>query len=73
MVIDCNAGAVTVSATTLELTAACAALILLEPTPFPVARPVVLMMAAAAFEEAQVTELVRFCVLPSLNVPVAAN
>ena len=31
------------------------------------------MVATLVLEEDQVTELVRFCVLPSLNVPVAVN
>ena len=40
-------------------------------TPFVPA--VLLMVATAVDEELQLTELVRFCVLPSLNVPVATN
>ena len=37
------------------------------------ARPLVLIVAAAVFEELQVAELVRFCVVPSVYVPVAVN
>ena len=48
-------------------------MILVEPIATPVARPLALMLAAAEFEEAQVAELVRVCVLPSLKVPVAVN
>jgi hypothetical protein len=40
-------------------------------TPFVPA--VLLMVATAVADELQFTELVRFCVLPSLNVPVATN
>jgi hypothetical protein len=38
-----------------------------------VANPAPLMVATLAFVELQVTELVRFCVLLSLYVPVAVN
>src|SRR6266508_3077352 len=38
-----------------------------------VARPVALMVATVGFEDAQVTWLVRFRVLPSVYVPVAVN
>lgn len=36
------------------------------PTPFPVARPPVAIVATPGDEELQFTVLVRFCVLPSL-------
>src|SRR3954449_1632512 len=72
-VIDCRAAAVTVSAKVLEVTPLCAAVMLVEPMPEPVARPPVLIVAAAVLEEAQVTEVVRICVLPSLKIPVAVN
>src|SRR5262249_31032945 len=45
---------------------------LLEPVPIPEAKPP-LTLTAAALEELHVAELVRFCVLPSLKVPVAVN
>jgi hypothetical protein len=45
----------------------------LLPVPTPVANPVVLIIATEVLEELQVTEFVRFCVLPSLYVPVAVN
>ena len=73
MAIDCRVAAVTVSAIVFEVTPACAAVILLEPTPVPLARPLVLIVAAAVFEEVQFAELDRFCVVPSVNVPVAVN
>ena len=73
MVIACSAAVVTVSTSVLEVTPLCAAVMLVEPMPEPVARPVVVIVAAAALEEVQVTEVVRFWVLPSLNVPVAVN
>jgi hypothetical protein len=31
------------------------------------------MVATLVAEELQLTEVVKFCVLPSLNVPVAVN
>ena len=39
----------------------------------PFARPPAAIVATLVLEEDQATELVRFCVLPSLNVPVAVN
>lgn len=73
IVIDCRTAAVTVRAMAVDTTPPCAALMFVEPTLFPVARPDALTVAAAEFEEDHVTELVRFCVLQSLKVPVAAN
>jgi hypothetical protein len=49
------------------------AVIVDEPTPTPVAKPAVEMVATDEVEELQVTELVRFCGLPLLYVPVAVN
>ena len=72
MAIDCRVAAVTVNANVLEITPLCDAVTLLEPVPTPDARPAV-KVAAAAFEELQVAELVMFWVLPSLKVPVAVN
>jgi hypothetical protein len=43
------------------------------PPVTPVAKPTELIVAAVVFEDAQVTELVIFEVVPSLNVPVAVN
>ena len=71
--IDCRTAAVTVRVIELDVTPPCAALIFVEPVAFPVARPETLIVATVEFEEDHVTELVRFCVLPSLNVPVAVN
>ena len=73
IVIDCKAAAVTVSVRLFEVIPLCAALMLADPMPVAVARPVVLMVAVVVFEEVQFTELVRFWVLPSLKVPVAVN
>jgi hypothetical protein len=55
------------------LTLADAAEIVVVPGAMPLARPAPLMVATELFEEFQLTELVRFCVLPSLYVPVAVN
>ena len=73
IVMDCSTAAVTVSVIAFDVTPPCATVIVAEPTLFPVARPEVLMVATAELEEDQVTELVRFCVLPSVKVPVAVN
>ena len=39
----------------------------------PVASPAAVIVATLVLDEAQVTELVIFCVLPSEYVPVAVN
>ena len=46
---------------------------LVVPSPTEVARPVVLIVATPAAEELQVAVLLRFWVVPSVNVPVAVN
>jgi len=46
---------------------------LLDPIAALVARPPALMFTVAGLELAHVAVLVRFCVLPSLNVPIAVN
>ena len=75
-VTEVNAGAVTVSVA-VPLIAPEVALIVVEPCPTLVARPwlpaALLIVATLAMLDAQVTEPVRFCVLPLVNVPVAAN
>jgi hypothetical protein len=47
--------------------------IVVVPTATLVARPVAEIVTAPVLEELQVADEVRFCVLPSLNVPVAVN
>ena len=44
-----------------------------DPRPTAVARPAVLIVAMVAAEELQVAVLLRFCVVPSVYVPVAVN
>lgn len=46
---------------------------LLDPIAVPVASPMALMLTVAGLEEVQVAVFERFCVLPSLKVPVAVN
>ena len=70
-VIDCRVAAVTVS--TVEPTTPSVALIVLVPTATAVANPPVVMVAFAVVPDAHVTEVVRFCVLLSLYVPVAVK
>src|SRR5581483_6990544 len=60
--IDCNAAAVTVS-TVEPLTEPNVALIVLVPTPAPVARPPAAIVATDVVADAHVTWLVRFWVL----------
>ena len=43
------------------------------PVLSPVARPLALMATTDGFDELHVARVVRFCLLPSLNVPVAVN
>src|SRR5215470_3885754 len=73
MVIDCSVAAVTASAKLFDVIPFWVAVMLLEPIASPIARPVALTFTVAGLEDAQVAVLVRFCVLPSLNVPVAVN
>src|ERR1700684_1770615 len=71
--IDCSVAAVTVSVAELLVTDPDVALIVVLPTPAPVARPEALMVATVVEADLPVAVLVRFCVLPSLYVPVAVN
>ena len=58
---------------TIEPDSACAARIVVVPCITAVANPVPVIVATDCLVEDQVTELVRFCVLPSVYVPVAVN
>ena len=49
------------------------AVIVALPTPAPVATPPATIVATPVADELQLTDPVRFCVLPSLYVPVAVN
>jgi hypothetical protein len=73
IVMDRNVAAVTVSVIELDVMPFWVALIALLPVERPLANPLAVMVATAAFEEFQVTEFVRFWVLPSVKVPVALN
>src|ERR1700733_7231650 len=70
--IDCSVAAVTVSKVEPEIDDDVAVIVEL-PTPAPLARPAVLIVATVAVPEVQVTVDVKFCVVPSLKVPVAVN
>src|SRR5271169_670932 len=70
--IDCKAAAVTVR-TVEPVTPLSVALTVELPTPTPVARPVVVIVATDVVAEAQVTWLVRLAVELSEYVPVAVN
>jgi len=50
-----------------------AALIVVVPVATLAARPLLLIVTTFVADESQVTVPVRFCVLPSLKVPVAVN
>jgi hypothetical protein len=69
--IDCSVAAVPVSVAVFEVTPFIVAVMFVEPTPVTVARPVAAIVAAAVFDEVQVTCVVRFCVELSLKVPTA--
>jgi len=71
--METRVAAVTVNKSGALVMAPEAAVMLLEPTASVEARPVVLMVATAVFEEAQVAVPVRLAVLPSVYVPVAVN
>ena len=49
------------------------AVMVVLPAAKAVARPELLTVATDVFDELHVTVVVRFCVLPSLYVPVAVN
>jgi len=49
------------------------AVIVVAPVPALVATPCLLITATLAFEEVQLTCVVRFCMVPSLKLPVAVN
>ena len=49
------------------------AVILVAPVPALVATPCLLITATPTFEEVQFTCVVRFCMVPSLKLPVAVN
>ena len=71
--IDTSVAAVTVSTSTGEVTPDSAAVMLLVPTPTPLASPPLVIVAVESVAEFHVTVLVMFCVELSLNVPVAVN
>jgi len=71
--IPCNVAAVTASAMLLEVIPFWDALMFADPTPCAVANPAAFTVAMLLFEEDHATELLTFCVLPSLKVPVAVN
>ena len=56
-----------------EVTPLEAAVMLEVPVPTAVANPDALIVATPGVAEFHVAVVVRFCVVPSLNVPVAVN
>jgi hypothetical protein len=70
--IDTNVGTVTVKMAD-PLTEPEVAPILVVPCPRLVARPALLIVAVPIADDVHVTEGVKFCVLPSVYVPVAVN
>jgi hypothetical protein len=70
--MEVSVAAVTVSTAVFEVTAFCVAVMLVEPVPTLVAKPVALMVATPGVPEAH-TALPSACVELSLNVPVAVN
>ena len=66
IVIDCKEAAVTANAKMFEVIPFWLAATVLDPTPTPSRTPVDVMVATLGTEDVQVTEAVRFWVLPSL-------
>ena len=71
--MDCSTAGVTVKVSVFEVTPLELAVIADVPVATAVARPAALMVATAGVAEFQVAVLVRFCVVPSVSVPVAVN
>jgi hypothetical protein len=71
--IDCSVAAVTVRVNEFEVTPPEDAAIEDVPVPTAVARPAALIVATPGVPEAHTAVLVKFCVVPSVNVPVAVN
>jgi hypothetical protein len=71
---DFRTGAAVVTVNVVEpVTEPEVAWIVLLPGPTPLAKPVLLIVPTEVLEEVQLTEFVRFWVLPSLYLPVAVN
>jgi hypothetical protein len=68
-----TATTVSVTAGLVMPVASSLAVIMVVPLWTPVAKPVPLIVAFAGVDELQVTDAVRFRVVPSLKVPVAVN
>ena len=73
MVIDFNTAGVTANVNVFEVTPLEAAVMLEVPVATAVANPVVVIVAKDGVAEFHTAVFVRFCVVPSVNVPVAVN
>src|SRR5215472_16462535 len=71
--IETSAAGFTVSTAVLLVMLPEVAVMLEDPRPRPLATPLPLIEAAVPLLELQATDLVRFCVLLSVYVPVAVN
>jgi hypothetical protein len=71
--MDCSTAGNTVSNAEFETIDPDPAVIVVEPVPQPLARPIASIVATVDNEEAQFTEVVTFCVEPSVKVPLAVN
>ena len=69
---DTSVAAVTVRVALPEIEPVVARMVV-DPVLTAVAKPAVLIAATVPAEELHVAVLLRFCVVPSLNVPVAVN
>jgi hypothetical protein len=69
--IETSTAGVTVSVTPGEVIPPCAAVMVVVPTPTPVATPEELIVAVGVLEDVHVTLDDRFCVVWLLKVPVA--
>ena len=71
--MDCSTAGVTVKVNVFEVTPPEPAVIADVPVATAVARPAALIVATVGVAEFHAAVLVRFCVVPSVNVPVAVN
>src|SRR5689334_8928703 len=71
--MDCSVALLTLRTKAVDVAPFIVAVMLVEPALLAVAMPAELIVATVGADEAHVTELVMFRVLPSLKPPVAVN
>jgi len=71
--IDTSTAGVTVSVADDDGTESNIAVMVVEPTSTAVASPVLLIVAVVILDELQIADVVKSCVLPQPNIPLAVN